>query len=306
MDVWGEPGVTAEAELIAAVFTLLERLGLGAGQVKVRLSSRALLEDILGESVLRERRSAFAPLCIVIDKLEKIGPAAVLERLVDPEGPVALSRGAAEEVVAARAVRDLEEAARRAPAGSPAVAELRRLFELLAAYGVAGRVVFDASIVRGLAYYTGVVFEAFDAEGELRSICGGGRYDRLLETLGGPPLPAVGFGFGDVVIGELLAERKLLPELARRLDDVVFPFTDRERPAAIRLAQRLREAGRSVELVLAAGRLKRVLADADRSGARRIHLLGPDEAARGVARVRDLATGEERDEPLQLPGEFPD
>jgi histidyl-tRNA synthetase len=256
--------------------------------------------------VLRERRSAFAPLCIVIDKLEKIGPAAVLERLVDPEGPVALSRGAAEEVVAALAVRDLEEAARRAPAGSPAVAELRRLFELLAAYGVAGRVVFDASIVRGLAYYTGVVFEAFDAEGELRSICGGGRYDRLLETLGGPPLPAVGFGFGDVVIGELLAERKLLPELARRLDDVVFPFTDRERPAAIRLAQRLREAGRSVELVLAAGRLKRVLADADRSGARRIHLLGPDEAARGVARVRDLATGEERDEPLQLPGEFPD
>ena len=121
---------------------------------------------------------------------------------------------------------------------------------------------------------------------------------RLLESLGGPPLPAVGFGFGDAVLGELLAEKGLLPEPARGLDDVVFPFGEAERPAAVRLASRLRREGRSVELVLAPARPRRALADADRAGASRIFLIGPDELARGVAKTRDLATGEEREEPL--------
>jgi histidyl-tRNA synthetase len=298
MDVWGEPGVAAEAELIAAICTLLDRVGLARGDVKIRLSSRALLEEVLREGVLRERPEAFGPLCVVIDKLPKIGADAVVELLAAPTGDVRLDPGAARAVVEALEVRDLGEAARRAPAGSSAVADLQRLFELLAAYGLEDRVVFDASIVRGLAYYTGVVFEAFDAGGTLRAICGGGRYDRLLETLGGPAIPAVGFGFGDVVIQELLADRGLLPDVPRRVDDVVFAFGDAERPAAIRLATRLRAAGRSVELALGHAKLKRALADADRSGASRALLIGPDEAARGVARVRDLASGEERDEPL--------
>ena len=298
MDVWGEPGVAAEAELLAAVFALLDALGLPRDAVRVRLSSRALLEEVLTGGVLRDRPEAFAPLCVVIDKLPKIGADAVVELLTAPDGPVRLELGAAREVVGALGVRDLAEAARRAPAGSAAVADLERLFELLAAYGLDDRVEFDASIVRGLAYYTGIVFEAFDTAGALRAVCGGGRYDRLLETLGGPAIPAVGFGFGDVVIAELLADRGLLPQLRRELDAVVHPFGEAERAAAIRLAGRLRAEGQAVELVLGAPKLRRALADADRSGARRIYLIGPDEAARGVARVRELASGEEREEPL--------
>jgi histidyl-tRNA synthetase len=151
-----------------------------------------------------------------------------------------------------------------------------------------------------MAYYTGIVFECFDREGKLRSICGGGRYDQLLETLGGSSIPAVGFGFGDVVITELLEDRGLLPLLKRGIDDVVYAFGDTERPAAVRLATRLRQEGRRVELPLASSRLKRVLADADRNGAERIWLLGPDEVGRGVAKVRDLASGAEHDEKLDL------
>ncbi len=298
MDVWGEPSVTAEAELIAAVFSLLDRLGLAPGDVRMRVSSRAWLEELLHDRYLAEHPEAFAPLCVVIDKLDKIGPEAVVEQLSDRDGPVGLDPGAAKEAVELLGLRDLEEAARLAPEGSTAVADLRRLFELLDAYGVAERVEFDASVVRGLAYYTGTVFEAFDAGGQLRAICGGGRYDRLLESLGGSPMPAVGFGFGDAVVGELLAEKDLLPEPARGLDDVVFAFGEAERPAAVRLATRLRGEGRSVELVLGSVRLKRALADADRAGAARLLMLGPDELARGVAKARDLATGEERDEPL--------
>jgi histidyl-tRNA synthetase len=159
-------------------------------------------------------------------------------------------------------------------------------------------VVFDASVVRGLAYYTGVVFEAFDAGGTLRAICGGGRYDGLIETLGGPSIPAVGLGFGDVVVLELLADKRLIPELRRALDDVVYAFGEDERPAAIAVAERLRREGRAVELILGSPKLKRVMADADRSGARQVWLLGPDEVGRGVAKVRDLSSGEEREEPL--------
>jgi histidyl-tRNA synthetase len=132
-------------------------------------------------------------------------------------------------------------------------------------------------------------------------VCGGGRYDRLVEQLGGPALPAAGFGFGDVVIQELLKDRGLLPEPSRGLDAVVHALSEAQRPDAIRAARALREAGRSVELVLGAPRMKRVLQDADRSGAREVWAIGPDEAARGVARVRDLSSGEQRDETLPAP-----
>jgi histidyl-tRNA synthetase len=298
MDIWGEPRVTAEAELIAAIFALADRLGLGPGELKVRVSSRALLEETLRETVLAGRPEVFPALCVAIDKLEKIGRDAVLELLVDPAGSVRLAREDARHVVAWLGLRDVEAAAEGLPKDSAARRDLRELFEWLGAYGVADRVEFGTSIVRGLAYYTGVVFEGFDAGRQLRAVCGGGRYDHLLETLGGPSVPAVGFGFGDVVIAELLADLGRLPELRRPLDAVVFAFGDAERPAAIRLATALRAEGVSVELALAGGKLKRALADADRAGARRMFLVGPEEVAQGAAIERDLATGEQRQRPL--------
>jgi histidyl-tRNA synthetase len=293
MDVWGEPSVTAEAELIAAVFTLFDRIGVGGGEARVRVSSRALLEETLRESVLSDRPEAFPALCVVIDKLDKIGADAVVELLTDPAGEVRLGKPEAEHVVAWLGLDDLDAAAESLPGDSRALGELQALFRWLEAYGVRDRVDFDTSIVRGLAYYTGVVFEAFDAGRSLRAICGGGRYDRLLETLGGPSIPAVGFGFGDVVVLELLQDLGRLPELPRALDAVVFPFAEEQRAAAIRLARTLRSEGQTVELALAGGKLKRALADADKAGARQIFLLGPDEVARGEAICRDLTTGEQ-------------
>jgi histidyl-tRNA synthetase len=301
MDVWGEPDVTAEAELIAAIFHALDAMGLAPGDVKMRLSHRALLEESLRAGVLASRPDAFAPLCVIVDKLPKIGRDAVIEQLTETAGTLQLTRSEAESVVALLEARGLDDAAHLAGSESRALVQLRRLFELLGAYGVADRVAFDASVVRGLAYYTGVVFEAFDAAGELRAVCGGGRYDRLLETLGGKPMPAVGFGFGDAVIAELLAERGRLPRPARALDAVVFPLGDEERPAAVRLARALRREGKSVELVLGTLKPKRVFADANKAGARHVYVIGPEERARGVVRIKDLATEEQRDEPLPEP-----
>ncbi len=298
MDIWGEASVTAEAELIAACFQLFDAVGLERRHLVMKINSRSLVEETLRAGPLADRPEAFAPLCVVIDKVAKIGPEKVVEQLTAKDGLVRLAPEAARDVVAMLGASSLDEAAAHAPAGSASLAEIQHLFELLDAYGVADSVRFDASTVRGLAYYTGIVFEAFDSEGALRSICGGGRYDGLLETLGGPAMPAVGFGMGDVVLTELLGDKGLLPELSLAIDEVVFAFGEDERPAAIRLAERLRRDGRRVELVLGAPRLKRVMADADRSRAGQVWLIGPDEAARGVATVRDLATGEQREEKL--------
>jgi histidyl-tRNA synthetase len=298
MDVWGEPGVAAEAELIAALFSLLDRLGLPRDAVKVRLSSRTLLEENVRRVLPDLKPETFTALCVAIDKFEKIGRDAVRELLVDPAGRVAIDARRADFLLSWLATRSLEDASAELRRDSPAAASLRELFDLLAAYGVGDRVIFDASIVRGLAYYTGVVFEAFDAGRKLRAICGGGRYDGLLAALGGPALPAAGFGFGDVVIQELLADLGLLPEIPRRIDAVVVALGAAQREAAIRLAGALRAEGASVELMLGQPRLKRALADADRAGARRAYLLGPEEIARGAALVRDLATGEQSERPL--------
>jgi histidyl-tRNA synthetase len=300
MDIWGEPGVEAEAELLSAMFTLIGRVGLTPGKVKIRLNSRALLEESLRAGVLADRPEVFEPLCVVIDKIDKIGSEAVTEQLTDEDGAVGLSPGEAEKVLEVLAARSLDDAARHAATDSPAIGELRRLYDLLDAYGIADAVPFDASVVRGLAYYTGVVFEAFDAGGNLRAIAGGGRYDRLAETLGGKPVPAVGFGFGDVVIGELLTDEGLWPDLRREIDDVVFAFGPEEQPDAIRVAQRLRAAGRRVELTIGRAKLKRVLGDANDTGADRVYLIGEDERSRGVVKVRDLAHREEHEEPLDV------
>jgi histidyl-tRNA synthetase len=298
MDVWGEADVTAEAELIAALLALLDRLGLSRDDVKVRINSRSLLEETLCAGVLAGRKEIFPALCVVIDKLDKIGADAVVELLTATDGDVRLDPTDARSVVEGLTTRNLDDAVARAPQDSAAAAELVRLFGLLDAYGCADRVIFDASIVRGLAYYTGVVFEAFDSGGELRAICGGGRYDRLLEQLGGPATPAVGFGFGDVVIAELLADKGLRPELPPAVDALVFSFGDDERPAATRLAAALRSRGESVQLVLGPSRLKRVLSEADRAGASRVYLIGSDELAAGEALVRNLESGEQSREPL--------
>jgi histidyl-tRNA synthetase len=298
MDIWGEADVTAEAELLSAISTLLDRLDLGSDRVKIRVNSRALLEETLRAGVLRGRPEIFEPLCIIIDKLDKIGADAVRDLLCAKDGAVGLSTNEANQVIALLQVRDLDEARKQAPDDSGALASLERLFGLLDAYGIRDRVVFDASVVRGLAYYTGIVFEVYDTAGQLRAICGGGRYDGLAERLGGRPISAVGFGFGDAVIVELLKDLDRLPELPHHVDDVVYALGEEQRADAIAVARRLRGAERRVELVLGTPKLKRVLGDADRNGVDRVWIIGPEEAGRGNVRVRDLATGEEHEEPI--------
>ena len=139
------------------------------------------------------------------------------------------------------------------------------------------------------------MFEAHDRDGELRAICGGGRYDRLLSTLGGKDLPATGFGFGDMVIMELLSVKGLIPNLPSGNEDIVIPLDKGLRPAAMTVASRLRASGRSVDLVLDDKRMKWAFRHAERTGAQRLVMVMPEEWQAGKVRIKNLETGEESD-----------
>ncbi len=289
MDIFGVAEVTAEIEILSAIVTILERLGLSPGDVVIRISNRKLLQGTLEQSGIPEDQ--FESICVLVDKLEKVPEETVRDQMT----ALGVSTDQVDRIVTTLSLKSLDEAAATMGADQSGIVELQQLFDLASSYGFADWLAFDASLVRGLAYYTGTVFEAFDRGGSLRAICGGGRYDRLLSTFGGKDIPACGLGFGDAVIVELLRDRQLLPEPERNIDDVVFAFAPDLRDAAMQTARRLRRRGRSVDLILEDRKLKWALKYADGCGAARLVLIAPDEWAAGMVRIRDLADGCERD-----------
>lgn len=166
-------------------------------------------------------------------------------------------------------------------------------------YGFRDWLVFDASVVRGLAYYTGVVFEGFDRSGQLRAICGGGRYDKLLESLGGDAIPAVGFGFGDAVIVELLKMKNLLPDTSKNdIDSLVFASTSELQPIAAQVASKLRLSGIKADLVLDNRKTKWAFQRADKIGATAVVMIAEDEWKNRNLIVKNLFANDESEKQI--------
>jgi histidyl-tRNA synthetase len=180
-----------------------------------------------------------------------------------------------------------------------AVADLDKLFKLAEELGFKDWLTFDLGVIRGLGYYTGIVFEAFDVHRKFRAIFGGGRYDRLLSDLGGQKMPCVGLGFGDVVVMELLDELGKAPTAARRVDFAVGYMDDASRALALRIAATLRAAGQSCDLALAAEKPRKFFARADKIGAVHAIYIGPDEAAAGRFTIKRMADGEQQTATLE-------
>ena len=289
VDIWGSDAIQADAELLSVLVSFFEGVGLNADDLVIRISSRKVLEEVLGS--LGISGDAFAATCIIVDKMDKL-PAEVVEQQLSDQG---LDSDAIAAIQSTLGLSDLDSLASALGEGSEAVAELATLFDLVDAYGIADWVAFDASVVRGLAYYTGPVFEAHDRAGKLRAICGGGRYDRLLSSLGGNDMPATGFGFGDMVIMELLNEKGLVPDLPSGNQDIVIAINEDLRSAAMSVATKLRASGRQVDLVLEDKRMKWAFRHAERTGAQRLVMVMPDEWAAGNVRIKELESGEESD-----------
>jgi histidyl-tRNA synthetase len=292
LDVIGEPGPLADAEVIAAAIDVARLLGLGPADLRARLSDRRVTRALVLAAGVPE--ASLGAAYAAIDKIEREARDRLLTWLTeDGRFPKAVAQRVL-EVGELKGLGEVQQAVRKAPGGAEAVEPLTECVAALEAMGLGGFVDVDLCIVRGLAYYSGIVFELFDAQRNLRAICGGGRYDGLLASLGGADLPAVGFGMGDVVLGELIKARALAPSGAGGLDAFLVAVTAEDRAAILQLAHALRDRGGRVEFSLKEQTIAKQLKLASARGARLAVIIGPEERKRGGAVVRDLMRGEER------------
>jgi histidyl-tRNA synthetase len=295
MDIIGEVGPLADAELIAAGIDILREFGFGPEHVQARLSDRRVLRALLLGRGLTERQLPVA--FGAIDKGERV-PRGVLADTLRDAGCGEREAEAVLEIAALRGLDAVTAALATVKGGEEGGQPLRTAVEALGAMGLGDFVTVDLTIVRGLAYYTGIVFELFDAKKALRAIAGGGRYDGLLQELGGIDLPALGFGMGDVVLGELLRERGKLPKASTELGAFLVAVGAEDVATVLHLAHALRDRGIAVEFGLRQAAVRKQLELAAARGAPRAVIVGPEERAAGSAVVRDLHRGTEVKVPI--------
>lgn len=265
VDLVGEADVLADAELLSVAVEIMRAFGLTASDVRARVSDRRLLNGLLTHLGLDE--SVWPAVYAVLDKLERQPREVSAEKLAEAGLDAATA-----DVVLGFGTLDFDTVRARygdAPAVQEAVARFGEYLSHCEALGIGEFVRFDLTIVRGLAYYTGIVFELFDNVGEFRAICGGGRYDNLLKSLGGADLPALGFGMGDVVLGELLRARGLMPAYSTALQYWVAQAPDApDAPrGTLETATAMRAAGCTVEFALRAQKLDKQLEAGRKAGA---------------------------------------
>ncbi len=264
VDIVGESDVLADAELLSVAVEIMAAFGLTASDVRARVSDRRLLNGLLMHLAIDE--ASWPAVYAVLDKLERQPQDISSEKLAAAGLP-------SETVHAILGFATLDFATLQsryghAPEVEPHVTRFAQYVAHCHALGIAEWLRFDLTIVRGLAYYTGIVFELFDNVGEFRAICGGGRYDNLLRSLGGTDLPALGFGMGDVVLGELLKARGLMkpPTPAVALWIAQAPGSALYPAAMLQAASRLRADGYSVEFALREQRVEKQLEAARKAG----------------------------------------
>lgn len=299
IDILGEPGVIADAECIFVCIDLFRELGLTPEQVTVRINSRALVGALL-------EAAGFEPASLgrvypVLDKRDKL-PDDAFAKLVDEVSADAKQRQALMTLGQAQGAAGLESIRpmlRDSPAGLEEHDRLVALFETLDLLEVGPFCRFDMSVVRGLAYYTGVVFEAFGKGGLQRAICGGGRYDELLAEVGGPALTGVGFGLGDVAIGDLATEFNLLPDNLGHCESI---FIIDAEPAhfdrVLSLVSQLRQTNVTAIYSYKRQSLTKQLRQASSRGATRVIIVDQAGLGQGTVGVKDLQTGVQKDLPM--------
>jgi histidyl-tRNA synthetase len=279
VDMLGVDSPEADAEVIAIGVTFMKSVGLTPQQATVFVNNRKLMNaEFAALDIPQEKRVDALGL---VDRRSKMTPANWDTYALE----IGLSQA---QLDGLRAVLDNFDLWKKDE-------ELTRLFVALEALGVKEYVKFDPSITRGLLYYTGTVFEAFETSGSLkRAILGGGRYDNLLADVGGQPLPATGFAMGDVVIGIVLQELGLVPEFIPSPAPILVTVFDKSLlSVSFSLAAELRSAGLKVMCYPDAVKLQKQFKFADKMKARIVVTVGPDEAANGQVAVKNLVSGEQ-------------
>lgn len=275
VDILGEASAEADAELVALAIDCMGALGFGPGEFSVRISDRRIWDLFAREKGIEDE--AFEGFLRTIDKWEKFPP----EKLATMLEPVGVTCAEVADFMADASVLD--------SALGPILASLE-------ARGLGAYLKPDPTIVRGLAYYTGVVFEVFDLKGDLRAIAGGGRYDNLVKLIDGKSdMPAAGFAMGDMVVGLLIqqtaaAAARLEAATPAQADVYVVVGDEPQRPQALALVQELRAAGLRTDMPLSAAKFGKQFSLAEARGARVAVIVGREYP---MVKVRSLATRED-------------
>ena len=286
-DIIGQPHILAEAEILMLLISACESMGLTKKEFKVFINDRRILNAILSQINVPEE--LHSTVLVILDKRDKISSEALVAMLEDT-GMSAKQVGQLNEFLSNTDLKDLEGNL----SDTTGVEQLHSLMDMMDTAGCSGYLKFDISIVRGLSYYTGAVFEVNSPEKKHRAICGGGRYDSLLSAFGGETVPAVGFGFGDVVVLDVLKEMGRFPELPRKLDYTIIPFANEQVGIALKIAAELRIRGSVVDCNFSMRKMKKTMRQANESGAAKAILLFPEELAEDKVVIRDMILHEQK------------
>lgn len=278
IDLVGTETVAADAEIVAVAATFLKETGLSPAQVKIFVNNRRLMDEAFSRlEIPKDLRPAVFR---VVDKLDKLSEKAWRAFALE----TGLSKTQVEGLLALLNNDSLWQDSD----------ELVQFFALIKTFGVEDYVAYNPKVIRGLDYYTGTVFEAFELGGKSRAILGGGRYDNLVSDVGGNRLPGVGFAMGDVVIELVLRDAGILPERSGISPQVFVTVFDADTISdSLKLASELREAGLRVVVYPEADKLGKQFKFADKLDIPVAVVLGPDELAEGKVTVKNLKTREQ-------------
>ncbi|MDP6319640.1 MAG: histidine--tRNA ligase [SAR324 cluster bacterium] len=285
-DIIGQPDMVAEAEILMLLISACESMGLSAKDIRVFINDRRILNAILSQLNVTEK--LHSAILVIMDKRDKVSPETLGTMLKDV-GMTSSQVQHLNEYLTKTNLQELKEELQH----TEGIDELQHLLQLMDTAGYSDYLQFDISIVRGLSYYTGAVFEINSPEKKHRAICGGGRYDSLLSTYGGKTVPAVGFGFGDVVVLDVLRELERFPELTRTLDYTIIPFDNEQVGIALKIANELRSKGAIVDCNFSMKKMKKSLHEANESGAKFAILLFPEELKQEKVVIRDMQLREQ-------------
>jgi len=311
IDIIGVDDVLADAETIFCAIDYLQEVGLTPDDVVVKISSRKMLAAYLKSIGIAENR--LEALYVVLDKRNKVKPKA-FEEMLNKQIPDSEMADKIQTFMDLDTLSAVEQMSGQDKKVDECINELLELNRLLNEMGVGDYCKFDPSIVRGLAYYTGIVYEIYDKANELRAIGGGGRYNDLLKQFGGPAIPATGFGIGDCILGILLKEKGLLKPKTPELDyfvavvDIPLTFDNKKvEDVAIQLTAKLRRSGLSANFSYKSAGLSKQLKEASDQNAKKCIIIG-EEFKNNELVVKDMATGKQDlvnvDEFLQQPRSF--
>lgn len=292
IDIIGEAGELADAEVIFTTIDYLRQAGLTSKDIKVKMSSRKLLAAVLKNIGIGEDK--LDSLYVLLDKKAKL-PTETFEKMLSEQ---VADRKVGRKIQTFMEIKNYSELEKFTDGNEEveqAFDELAEVNRLLNTMDVGYYCQFDPSIVRGLAYYTGVVFEVHQAGGDLRAICGGGRFDNLLSDFGGPRIAATGMGMGDCVLEILLREKGLLKDdlPTRKMDFFVACADKKYVENVIQLTARLRAAGAAANFSYKAAGLGKQLKQASVEGAGKCIIIG-QELEKNLLAVKNMATGKQK------------